>query len=155
MKKYGFKFYTEYHQFYIEDEIATGNTASVDFWTEDAYNDRLATDDGMLGVGTECYGHVNGELNLLDSANDQIDTDKYDHIVESGLELKSGVLQILDCTSSTVVLAVQVNPGKYRVRVYSLNLDSVIDDDGDDYYKIEIWPDSNMERKVLKRYVSR
>jgi len=153
MKRYEFKFYTEYHQFYICDKISSGNTGSEDFWTEEANNDRLAMEDGILGIGTECYGHVNGELDLLDSANNKIDTSKYDHIVEGGLELKSGTVQILDCTSSTIIFETKVNPGIYRVRVYSSNLKSVIDDDGDDYYKIEIWPDSTMERKVLKRYI--
>lgn len=59
----------------------------------------------------------------------------------------------MDCPNSSVELEVKVKPGNYRVRVYSSNLDTVIDDDGDDYYKIEMWPDDNMERKVLKKYV--
>jgi hypothetical protein len=151
--KYKFKFYTQYSQFYLTDKTSSGNTDSISFWTEDAHNDRLAIEDGVLGVGTQCYGHVKGELDLLDSANNKIDFNQYDHIVESGIELRSGILEVLDCPNSKVQLETKVNPGTYRVRVYSSNLDSVIDDDGEDYYKIEIWPDTNIERKVLKRYL--
>jgi hypothetical protein len=51
-------------------------------------------------------------------------------------------------------LEVKVKPGKYRVRIYSSNLagGDMDEVEGKDYYKIEIWPDENMERKVLKRY---
>jgi hypothetical protein len=77
---------------------------------------------------------------------------RYDHIVEGGLALKSGILEILDCPSLSIELKIKIKPGFYRMRVYSSNLNSVIGDEGEDYYKIEIWPDT-MERKVLKRYV--
>lgn len=98
---------------------------------------------------------IQGELILLDSKNGNIEYSQYDHIVESGLNLKSGILQVLDCPNSNVELEIKVNPGKYRVRIYSLNLNSVVGDSGDDYYKIEIWPDVNMERIVLKQYLTR
>ncbi len=47
-----------------------------------------------------------------------------------------------------------IKPGKYRIRVYFSNLESVIDPDIEalDYYKIEMWLDNNTERKVLKQY---
>lgn len=52
----------------------------------------------------------------------------------------------------------KIEPGKYRVRIYSYNLDSikvydVPNDTDDDYYRIELWKsDDDMERKVLKQY---
>ena len=51
-------------------------------------------------------------------------------------------------------LEIQLRPGKYRIRVYSSNLSTVLGDEGDDFYKIEIWPSEAMESKVLKRYKS-
>jgi hypothetical protein len=62
---------------------------------------------------------------------------------------------VLDCPNNSLELEVNVSPGNYRVRIYSSNLSSVVDEDedGDDTYKIEVWQDDNMERKVLKRYV--
>jgi hypothetical protein len=50
-------------------------------------------------------------------------------------------------------LEIELLPGFYRIRVYSSGLDTVIGDEGEDFYKIEIWPDRNMERKVLKQYI--
>lgn len=128
------------------------HTESNSFWTKDAHNDRLAMEQGIVGVGTESYGEIKGELEILECENNLIDTTQFDHIVEGGIEITSGILQILDCPNSDIELEVKLKPGVYRIRVYSSNLSSVIDDEGDDYYKIEMWPNSNMERKVLKRY---
>jgi hypothetical protein len=44
----------------------------------------------------------------------------------------------MDCLNRVVELEIKVKPGNYRVRVYSSNLASVVDEDGDDFYKIEI-----------------
>lgn len=145
-------FYTSHHQFYICDKGSSGDTASDGFWTEDAFNDRLAIEDGILGIGTECYGPIRGEVIILNAKNESIDSDLYDHIVEGGIEIKSGMVQILDCPSSEIQLELSVKPGFYRTRIYSINLPSVDGDEGEDFYKIEIWPDSEMARTVLKSY---
>jgi len=152
---YKLDFKTQYNQFYISDKESPNNTASDSFWTEKAHNQRLAMEDGVIGIGIQSYGHVKGELNLLSSVNNDKDYSKYDHIVEGGLNVKSGTLQVLDCPNSEVELELKIKPGKYRVRVYSSNLVTADMDEveGNDQYKIEIWPDSNMERKVLKQYI--
>jgi hypothetical protein len=148
-----FAFYTQYNQFYIADKFSPKKTDDESFWSSLAYNDRLAIGDGILGIGTECYGPINGELNILSKANTNFNPNKFDHIVEGGVESKSGKIEILDCPNSKVELAIKVAPGNYLVRIYSSNLRSVKGDEGDDYYKIEIWPDNNLQRKVIKRYV--
>jgi hypothetical protein len=153
--KYKLDFYTEYNQFYLSDKASPKNTNSTGFWTPEAHEDRLAIEKGVVGIGTESYGHIKADISILDIANNLIDTIQYDHIVEGGIEIESGELQVLDCPTSVINLEIKLKPGKYRVRVYSLNLASadIDEDEGDDYYKIEIWPDTNMERKVLKRYI--
>jgi len=150
--KYPLKFETSHSQFYIYDKGSSFNTGSREFWSQDAFNDRLAIEKGVLGVGTECYGPIKGELELLNIPNTSINLNDYDHIVEGGIEIESGFIQILTCPTSSIELEIQVDPGLYRVRIYSSNLASVDGDEGDDFYKIEIWPDSNMERNVLKYY---
>jgi hypothetical protein len=151
--KYHIDFYTSYNQFYITYKDSEGATNSDKFWTTEAFNERLAVVDGIIGVGTECYGPVKGEIHLLNSPNKQAVLDEYDHIVEAGINIKSGFLQILNCPDSNVELDISVEPGMYRVRIYSSNLASVEGDEGDDFYKIEIWPDNKMDRKVLKQYL--
>jgi hypothetical protein len=150
--RYELNFSTSHHQFFIGDKDYSQDTGDINFWTEEANNSRLAIGDGILGVGLECYGSFKGELILLDSKNEDIKFSQYDHIVEGGINVRTGILQVLDCPNSNIELEVNVNPEKYRVRIYSLDLRSVKDDSGDDYYIIEIWPDTNMERAVLKQY---
>jgi hypothetical protein len=149
--KHPLDFYTSYNQFYITDKNSEG-PINADFWTTDAFNERLAIGEGILGVGTECYGPVKGEVHLISGTNNQDTLHAYDHVVEAGIEVKSGAIQILDCPNSNVELELNIKPGTYRVRIYSSNLPSVEGDEGDDYYKIEIWPDTKMERIVLKQY---
>lgn len=146
-------FYTEYRQFYVSDKNPSGTTTSDNFWTEEASTRRLAVEDGILGVGTECYGPVKGEIELLNSSPSEDNFDSYDHVVEGDLQVKSGVLQIISCPTSTVEFETTVKPGNYRVRIYSMNLDSVNgEDEGEDYYRIEVWQESPKGVKLYKEY---
>lgn len=146
-------FYTQYSQFYLADKFSEKNTQG-DFWNENAHGDRLAINEGIIGVGTECYGPIKGELNILKGRNITVDFAKYDHVVEGSIEIKSGTLQILDCPNSEIQLEIKLSPGWHTVRISSENLNSVDGDEGDDYYMIEIWPEAKIERNVLKRFNS-
>jgi hypothetical protein len=150
-----FNFSTSYNTFFITSD---NGAAITDGWVEkqESYDkDRLFQSKNLLAVKTGSYGHIKGEICMLMNENKQVDIKNYDHIVEGFLEAKSGVLRILECPGSQSKLEIKVNPSTYKVRVYSSNLDSVdIDEDeGNDSYKIEIWPDSSKGGKVLKRYV--
>src|SRR5438045_83604 len=90
-------FYTSHLQFYITDESSPFRTNSIEFWTGQASEDRLAIEEGLLGIGTECYGHVNGDLQLLNASPEEEDFSSYDHIVEGSINLTSGILQVLGC----------------------------------------------------------
>ncbi len=159
VKRKQFKFDTQYNQFYIEDSRdKKGDSASPNFWNEKAFKERLALTDGIIGVGTQSYGNIKGEIELLEKPNTNIDYSKYDHIVEGGINIQSGELQILDCPNSHLELSLKVTPGKYMVRVYSSNLASVkeadlANDTDNDYYRIEMWPSKETELKVLKQYI--
>ncbi|MGV4413591.1 hypothetical protein [Chryseobacterium sp. T1] len=159
MKVYRFTFSTQYNQFYLEDKGNNSDTVSFDFWNEDAFNERLALSNKIIGVGTQSYGNIKGEIEILEKPNTNIDYSKYDHIVEGGINIGSGELQILDSPNSHLELSLKVTPGKYKVRVYSSNLASVKEPDlpndtDNDYYRIELWKSDEMERKVLKQYPS-
>ncbi|HEY9002795.1 MAG TPA: hypothetical protein VIM89_15680 [Mucilaginibacter sp.] len=148
-------FRTAYSQFYIIDPMVDYDAGSFNFWTAEAFNDMLAIGNGILGVGIGSYGHVKAELEMLPKNNSQNDYTKYDHVVEAGIKIESGLLQIIDCPNSEIALSIAIEPKTYRVRIYSAGLSESIpdEDEGKDYYRIEIWPDNNIERKVLKRYV--
>jgi hypothetical protein len=152
MSKYHLDFYTSHHQFYLADKLSPARTDSEDFWNVEASQDRLAVEKGILGIGTECYGPVKGELNILFEEPETENFDMYDHVVEGSVEVFSGILNIIPCPDNEPCLEMNVAPATYRVRIYSSNLGTVEIDEGDDYYKIEIWPQSYSDRKVLKRW---
>jgi len=152
--KYQLDFYTQFNQFYLTSDMGSVLAQNSLNWSDDAYKDRLGTLKNTLVLFSGSYGHIKGELDVLDHPNTHSDYSEYEHVVEGGIDAHSGVFEILDCPNSTVILKVKINPGNYRVRVYSANLSSsdIDEDEGNDYYKIEIWPDNNIKRKVLKRY---
>lgn len=150
---YKLDFHTAYNQFYIIDPTRDGNTGSDNFWTDTAFEDRLAIENGVIGVGIGSYGHVKAEFEVLDKPKLDINYSEYDHIVEGGIRIESGILQITSCPTNEVELSIIIEPGKYRVRIYSSGLGEfdTDEDEGEDYYKIEIWPDINFEKYILKR----
>ncbi|PIQ22148.1 MAG: hypothetical protein COW65_04855 [Cytophagales bacterium CG18_big_fil_WC_8_21_14_2_50_42_9] len=123
-----------------------------EFWTDEALKNRLAKDNGVLGIGTECYGPIKGEIEFLKEAPTMVDLSKIDHVVEGDLNINSGIIQIQDCPSGHVEFEKQITPGNYRIRVYSSNLASVDGDEGNDYYRIEVWSDNPQDSKLLKEY---
>jgi hypothetical protein len=152
--EYKLDFYTQYNQFYIcdgRDAILKQDTTD---WSTESYNSRLISRENMLIIFTESYGHIKGEIHILNKKKDIIDYSKYDHIVEGGLALKSSSLQVLNCPNSSVELKVKLEPGYYRVRIYFSNMVGYNSDEEEssDYTKIEIWPDIYMEQHVLKMY---
>jgi hypothetical protein len=68
------------------------------------------------------------------------------------INVPSGLVQILYCPFNGVMWEMKVTPVKYRARICSSNLASVNgEDSGDDYYRIQLGPDQNLERNVLKQ----
>jgi hypothetical protein len=145
-------FYTCYHQFYILDGDSPFDTDSDTFWTEEANQDRLAIGTNILGVTTGCYGQVRSSIKLL-GTEPFAELDKYDHIVEASISVTSGILQVISCVSSDEAeLELKLPIGEYFIRINSGDLASVVGDDGDDFYMVQIWPSEKRERSVLKRF---
>ncbi|WP_369765222.1 hypothetical protein [Flavobacterium sp. WC2429] len=154
--KFELKFITDYGQFYIADKNAKGNTGSEKFWTDEAFTDRLAIEDGIIGVGiANDEGIVNCEFEILDSESLIKDFAEFDHVVEASINIHSGILQVLDCPNSEIEIEVEIENGAYIIRVYSLNLETAFDENPSDYYKIEMWKEINSKRNVLQRYTEK
>lgn len=150
--KFSLNFTTDYGQFYLNDKDE-GDTGSEDFWSDEALNDKLAVEKGILGISIEnSEGIVKCELEILNSKSLISDFSYFDHVVEASLEIKTGFLQINDCPFSNLVLEEKIEIGIYRVRVYFKNLESAYSENPEDFYKIEIWKDIFSDRKVLKRF---
>jgi hypothetical protein len=59
---------TAWHrQFYSLDPDQPGDTASPAFWTQEAFDSRLAVQPGVLGVGTDTNGEVPVTVEVLDA----------------------------------------------------------------------------------------
>jgi transcription elongation factor Elf1 len=151
--KLNLKFVTDYRQFYLNDKNANGNTGSENFWSESAFADKLAIEDGVLGIGIENdEGKVECEFEILNSKSLIDNFTDFDHVVEASLKIHSGILQIIDCPNSEVEMETEIDNGEYRVRVYSINLNTAYEENSKDSYKIEMWKEAYSDRKVLKRF---
>ena len=143
--------YAGYHQFHIKDEQASGSAGATDFWTREAFNDMLAVNSGIVGVATGSYGDVPVEIEVYGS-DPGSENDNWDHIVEAGIDLSSGNLLICGCPDPEEVGRINLAPGAYRIRVCYGNLDSVVDEEGQDHYKVSLWPDNLSKPEVTKRW---
>ena len=152
--KFDLIFTTDYRQFYINDIKANGNTSSENFWSDEAFEDKLAIEDGVIGVGiSNDEGNVICQFEILESKNTITNFDEFDHVVEGSIRFHSGILQVMDCPNSEIELESKIENGDYRLRVYSSNLKSVYDEIPNDFYNVEIWKEDYSDRKVLKRYI--
>ncbi|HEX8833211.1 MAG TPA: hypothetical protein VF719_03365 [Abditibacteriaceae bacterium] len=155
MKSYYFKLYADYHQFYVEDASSNPITAaSPDFWNERSHRDGFAFARDMVSVGTARYGNVVVTVTIRDDEPDD-ETESWDHVVDAGIEVPSGTLVVRGCTESGEdAEKIFVAPGHYRLRVFYGNLE--VDDrdaeEGDDHYKVVLWPGAWQEPQVLKRF---
>lgn len=149
---YPLDFYTQYRQFYLTD--GTDEDPNENLWTKETSEQRMVVDKGFLAVGTECYGPVKGQLEIKNDGSDIGALEEYDHVVEGKIDIETGVLQVQDCPTSSVAQEVELPSGLYSVRVYSKGLATVEGDEGDDFYRIVIWPAMNndMKVKILKQY---
>lgn len=150
--KYNLDFTPSYGQFYLFDKDKEGATDSPNFWSKAAFESGLALEKGVIGVSIASYRRVRLEVEVFDIAQPILDFDKWDRITEGSLKIKTGYIQVLDCPNSEVQLEIKVEKGAYRIRVYGANFASVVGDDGEDFYRLEIWSASYEKRKVMKKY---
>lgn len=122
------------------------------FWNKTAFENKLAVSEGTLGVGIQSYGEVKGEI-IFTNEVPVIKEVEWDHIVEGSMNIKSGLLKVLNCPDCEVKLEINLPPDEYRIRVSGKNLDSVIDDHGDDFYRIDIWPQAYAEPELIKLHL--
>ncbi len=69
--------------------------------------------------------------------------------------MKSGSCAVFGCTDYLPDAAkIEILPGEYAVLSLAKGLDSITEKwgDADDIYRVILWPSSNKEYKVLKRY---
>jgi hypothetical protein len=151
MTTHRFNLFADYFQFYLQDETVNGDLSES--WTDEAVCRLLAIAPGTIGIGTVRNMEVPVELEIRDSPPED-DWDLWDQINECNIEIPSGRIVIAGCTDYFPDAArVQVLPGTYRARVYYGDLAFLSEDglEGDDRYKIVLWPSPPGELLVLKQ----
>lgn len=80
-------------------------------------------------------------LDLRDTAPAEPDLTEWDHVVDVSLALPSGELE-LEGWQEEPIDRIAVAPGSYRVRLCLGGLDTLSEDglDGDDHYRLTLWP---------------
>ncbi|CAA2137377.1 hypothetical protein [Methylobacterium bullatum] len=145
-----YEIFADYHQFYLWDHGEMPDTA-LDY-SEDDLRRRVKTAPFLLVIQPERNMSVPVELDIVDAPPDEA-LDLWDHVVEASLDLPSGRLEIHECTGGSIDI-LSVAPGTYRVRVCFGGLTTLTDDrlDGEDHYRLILWPAPSAPLAVIKHY---
>ena len=124
-----------------------------DSWTEEAVKRLLALTPGTIGVGTVRNTLVPVDVEVRDSSPNE-DPEMWDQLNECSIEVPSGRIVVAGCTDyfpEAVRLAVP--PDTYRARICYGDLDTLSQDglEGNDHYKVVLWPSPPGDMRILKQ----
>jgi hypothetical protein len=142
--------FADYHQFYLWDRDM--NPAAPEDYTDEDVLHRVKAGPHVVVIQPERDMEVAVDVEIHD-AEPACDPDEWDHIAEASLHLPTGHLQIHECTGGPVA-DFKVEPGWYRVRSFHGGFDTIDEDglDGDDYYKVVLWPAPAAGVVVVKQF---
>jgi len=146
--------YAGYTQFYLTSDPNKIGSDDPEFWSKEAYRERLAVGPFTLSVGTDTYGKVPVDIEVLDSPS-QVPLDDWDHVVEASIDIPSAVLEVSGCPDSETLARIEMPAGVYVARVFCRGLSEFPDDGGSyngDSYLIQLWRGEHRNRTVLKRF---
>lgn len=145
-----YEIFADYHQFYLWDHGEQPSSA-LDYSGDDIPR-RIKAAPSIVVVMPERNMDVPVEIEIADEAP-AADLDAWDHVAEASLELPSGRLEIHQCTTGSVDI-LPVARGSWRVRAYHGGLSTLSEDglDGEDHYRLVLWPAPPGEVVVLKQY---
>lgn len=139
--------YPEYFQFYLQDSKEELDVAEE--W-QDAEETFVVATGRVLGVRTARDQDSCVTIQVSDHEPDE-DLDEWDHVVDCSIAVPSGTLIVSGPTEDLFhAQRIEVMPGVYCARVYFGMLAEVDHEgfEGDDFYKITLWP--GVEHKAIK-----
>lgn len=148
--RWTYELFADYFQFYLQDEKADGDLS--DSWTQEAVDRLLAVAPGTIGVGTVRNMDVPVTVELCD-AEPESDLEAWDQVTECAIDVPTGRIVIAGCTDYFPDAArIALPPGIYRARVSCGGLDTITPDglDGEDCYRVQLWPAPPIEPTVIK-----
>jgi hypothetical protein len=131
---------TDYRQFVLKDEESKNDFA--DLWDKESIANMMAVRPDVIGVRTRRVTSVPVTVEVLEEPLTLDNTVAWDHVNECTIQLPSGKLVVMGVTDYfPSAKRIVVAPGKYGVRIFYGNLDSVSYDaiDGEDFYRVELW----------------
>lgn len=142
--------FADYFQFYLWDE-EKGPDVLIDYTDEDVRR-RITAAPFVVAIQPVRNMTVPVEVEVT-GAPPALELDDWDHVAEASLELPSGRLEIQELAGTSIDV-LPILPGTYRVRAYFGGLNTLSYDglEGDDRYRIVLWPASFAPVKVLKQY---
>jgi hypothetical protein len=142
--------FADYHQFYLADG-GTQWSAPVDWSDDDLQNGGKAT-DSVVAVAPARNMNVPVEVEVFDEVQ-AVELQEFDHVFSCSLLLPTGHLQLHECTGPER-LYLSVPSGQYVVVVLFRGLAIISDDglEGEDSYKVMLWPAAHQKFSVLKQW---
>ncbi|WP_329742127.1 hypothetical protein [Dyella sp. A6] len=146
MQRNDLELFADYNQFYVQDELASGDLSSA--WSGEAVSRLLAVAPGVVGVGTASNTDVPVTVEIHEAAP-QDDSAAFDQVNECTLVVAHGPLVIAGCTDYfPTATRIQAKPGTYRVRVSYLGVSGV--PGSEERYRLQLWPAPAIEPTVVK-----
>lgn len=167
--RYQFDIYADYHQVYVDDcalheeltrvkgrdelvraEEIDAHVATV--LSAEAHARHLGLARGTLCILTARYDEVPVTVEISHAPPPQDDFHLWDQVVEASLEIPPGCIAVhgpMDYWPEVPRIAVA--PGTYQARVYFGGVYTVGADetDGEDHYRVALWPAPAAPPKVL------
>lgn len=143
--------FADYHQIYLQDENADPD--NPDDWGERLVTDMIAVSAGTVGIGTVRNMTVPVTVEVL-PAPPRDTLDAWDHVAEASIDAPSGTLVVAGCTDYLPdARRINVPAGTLRVRAYYGGLNTLSEDglEGDDHYRVVVWPATPGPIEVIKR----
>ncbi|TWU06725.1 hypothetical protein CA54_51240 [Symmachiella macrocystis] len=151
MRDHGsFQVFADYFQFYLWDKEKRP-IAPVDYTDEDIKR-RVKTAPYIVVIQTARNMSVPFQIEIYETAPG-FEANDWDHIAECSLDVPSGCLQIHESTGGPIA-DFTVTPSCFRIRAFFGKLGGVSDNglDGNDHYKVTMWPAEYLEVHVVKQW---
>jgi hypothetical protein len=144
--------FADYYQIYIADEAMARHHDNM--WTEKAYfEERVAVASGMIGISTVRNMDVPVEVEVCES-EPRDPFHGWDQVVDCSIEFRNGKLAVGGPGLDDEVPRITIKPGTYKARIFFGGLDTLSSDglEGDDRYRIVLWPGKATPVTVLKKH---
>lgn len=143
--------FADYNSFVVQDENARFEPDPA--WTRALLADLIAIAPGAVGVGTARAMTVPVTVEIRAGDPGQ-DFEGWDHVTQASLHTTSGRLLVSMFDARRQIPRIPLAPGTYAARVYYGGFRTISADglDGDDHYRVVLWPGIDQAPEVLKRY---